>query len=201
MKTAIFGGSFNPVHNGHINLVREIASRVEIDRVIVVPTYISPFKKDEVSFVAEGKDRLEMCRLAFKGLPFVTVSDYEISAERVSYTIDTATHFRKCYPDDELFLIIGSDMLLSFKKWRQFEDILKICTIVAASRENNNDDFALLTDAAEELRPYGNVILTKISPYKMSSTLIREEIMKNRDMTCYMPENVVKYIVANNIYG
>lgn len=200
-KTAIFGGSFNPVHNGHINLVKEIYSKVSLDRVIVMPTYISPFKKDDSGFVADGKDRLEMCRLAFEDCGFAEVSDYELSRAQVSYSADTVAHFREIYPDDELFFIMGSDMLLSFEKWHRFKDILKMCSLIAASREDKQSDLDLLEEKAEQLRAYGQVIITEISAYEMSSTLIREKIMKNQDISCYMPEKVVKYIEDNHIYG
>ena len=103
MRTAIFGGSFNPVHNGHVNLVRETAKKNALDRVFVIPTYVSPFKKNSDVFVADGKDRIEMCRLAFSELLYVTVSDYEIKKGGVSYSVDTVTHFRESFPEDELF--------------------------------------------------------------------------------------------------
>ncbi|MGN0608002.1 MAG: nicotinate (nicotinamide) nucleotide adenylyltransferase [Oscillospiraceae bacterium] len=201
MKTAIFGGSFNPVHNGHINLVKEICRKVSLDRVIVMPTYISPFKKDDSGFVADGKDRLEMCRLAFEDCGFAEVSGYELSRAQVSYSVDTVAHFREIYPHDELFFIMGSDMLLSFEKWHRFKDILKMCSLIAASREDKQSDLDLLEEKAEQLRAYGQVIITEISAYEMSSTLIREKIMKNQDISCYMPEKVVKYIEDNHIYG
>ena len=201
MKIAIFGGSFNPVHNGHINLIEEICRKVELDRVIVMPTYISPFKKNDSGFVADGKDRLEMCRLAFEDCGFAEVSGYELSRAQVSYSADTVAHFRDIYPNDELFFIMGSDMLLSFEKWHRFKDILKMCSIIAASREDKQRDLDRLEEKAEQLRAYGQVIITEISAYEMSSTLIREKIMKNQDISCYMPEKVVKYIEDNHIYG
>jgi nicotinate-nucleotide adenylyltransferase len=197
---AIFGGSFNPVHNGHINLVKEIAKKVSLDKIIVMPTYISPFKKDSVGFVADGSDRLKMCRLAFEDEPNIIVSDYEISREQVSYSVDTVTHFTHEFPEDRLFFIMGSDMLLSFEKWHRYKDILKMCTIIAASREDNQSDFASLEAAQKNLSQYGDVILTEISAYEMSSSEIREKIVKNQDISCYMPKKVVEYIMNNNIY-
>lgn len=199
-RIALFGGSFNPVHNGHLNLVKETAEKNSIDRVFVIPTYVSPFKKDSSGFVADGKDRLEMCRLAFEGLPYVTVSDYEISQAEVSYSINTVTHFHQKFPDDELFFIMGSDMLLSFDRWYRYKDILALCTVIAASREDKGSDIELLKAKAEELSDFGNIIVTEISAFELSSSEIREKIIKNCDLSCYMNENVVKYIVANNVY-
>lgn len=199
-RIALFGGSFNPIHNGHFNLVKETAEKNCIDRVFVIPTYVSPFKKDSGGFVADGKDRLEMCRLAFEELPYVTVSDWELSQSEVSYSINTVTHFHEEFPDDELFFIMGSDMLLSFDRWHRYKDILELCTVIAASRENKGSDIDILRRKADELSSFGRVIVTEISAFELSSSEIREKIIKNYDLSCYMNENVVKYIVANNVY-
>lgn len=200
MRTAIFGGSFNPVHNGHVNLVRETAEKNALDRVFVVPTYVSPFKKGSDVFVADGKDRIEMCRLAFRKLLYVTVSDYEIKKEGVSYSVDTVAHFRESFPGDELFFIMGSDMLLSFDKWYRYKDILKMCSLIAASREREGCDLDSLKAKAEEFSAFGQVTVTEISAFPVSSSEIREKILKNCDISCYMDKNVVKYINSGKIY-
>ncbi|MDE5992293.1 MAG: nicotinate-nicotinamide nucleotide adenylyltransferase, partial [Oscillospiraceae bacterium] len=89
MRRAIFGGSFDPVHKGHVSLASELQKALRLDEIIVMPTGISPFKKDMKRRPAGGLDRLEMCRLAFADMPFVTVSDYEVLQGGVSYTVDT----------------------------------------------------------------------------------------------------------------
>lgn len=199
-RIALFGGSFNPVHNGHVNLVKETAEKNGIDRVYVIPTFISPFKKDSTGFVADGKDRLEMCRLAFAKLPYVTVSGWELSQSEVSYSVNTVEHFRKEFPEDELFFIMGSDMLLSFDKWHKWQDILKMCTVIAASREDGGSDIEKLREKAAQLSRFGKVIVTEISAFGLSSSEIREKIIKNCDLSCYMDKNVVEYIEENRIY-
>lgn len=200
MRTAVFGGSFNPVHNGHIGLARELTKKASLDRVIVMPTYISPFKKNDGGFVADGRDRLEMCRLAFEGMSFVTVSDYELAKGGISYSVDTVEYLHAIYPDDELFFIMGSDMLLSFDKWRSYERILSLCTVIAASRINENEDYPALAETAEKLSRKGSVRVEKISAFEVSSSLIREKINKNQDISCYVPKNVVKYISDAGLY-
>ena len=199
-RIALFGGSFNPVHNGHVNLVKETAGKHGIDRVYVIPTFISPFKKGSAGFVADGNDRLEMCRLAFAKLPYVTVSDWELSQSEVSYSVNTVEHFREEFPEDELFFIMGSDMLLSFDKWHQWQDILKMCTVIAASREDGGSDIERLREKAAQLSRFGMVIVTEISAFGLSSSEIREKIIKNCDLSCYMDKNVVEYIDENRIY-
>ena len=201
MKRAIYGGSFDPVHNGHVNMVRQMKEKAGLDEIIVMPTAISPFKKNMERKPASAQDRLEMCRLAFFDCPFVTVSGYEISLNEVSYTVNTMRHFRKLYPDDSLFFIMGSDMLLSFHRWYCFEEIMSLCTLLVASREDGESDIAALEEQAEKLSAMGGrVLLIRTEVYEMSSSLIREKIMNNQEITCYMPENVVKYIAENNVY-
>lgn len=199
-RIALFGGSFNPVHNGHVNLVKETAEKNGIDRVYVIPTFISPFKKDSTGFVADGKDRLEMCRLAFAKLPYVTVSGWELSQSEVSYSVNTVEHFREEFPEDELFFMMGSDMLLSFDKWHKWQNILKMCTVIAASREDGGSDIERLRGKAAQLSRFGKVIVTEISAFGLSSSEIREKIIKNCDLSCYMDKNVVEYIEENRIY-
>lgn len=200
MNRAIFGGSFDPVHKGHVNLVQQIYDKTELDEIIIMPTAISPFKQNMERKPASAEDRLEMCRLAFADMDFVTVSDYEISLSEVSYTVNTIRHFRTLYPDDNLFFIMGSDMLLSFERWKNFEEILSMCTLIAASREDGETDMDELEAQAETLRRYGNVMLLRTDAYEISSTEIREKIKNNSDVSCYMHENVVKYILENKLY-
>ena len=201
MRRAVFGGSFDPVHKGHVNLVNQIYGAVPLDEIIIMPAWISPFKQDPEQAPASASDRLEMCRLAFGELPFVTVSDYEASRADVSYTVNTLRHFREIHPDDELFFIMGSDMLLSFEKWYRYEEILSLCTIIAASRESGQADLEILRNQAERLGEFGRVMVVPTSVYEMSSTEIREKIKKNSDISCYVPENVVKYISEHGLYS
>ena len=200
MKIAIFGGSFNPVHNGHINIVREVTKAVMLDKIFIMPTFISPFKKTDNTYIANGNLRFEMCRLAFKDMENVTVSNYELSKKDVSYTIHTLEYFHKKFPNDDLYFIMGSDMLKSLHLWYHFEDIMKLCTIIAASRVTHQSDFDELTKIAEKLRQYGEILLVNTSAFEVSSTIIREKIIKNEDISCYVPQNVVKYILNNKLY-
>ena len=132
MRRAVFGGSFDPVHNGHVNLVKQIygSGFVSLDEIIIMPARVSPFKQNSARKPADGRQRYEMCRLAFEEMSYVRVSDYEISLPEVSYTVNTLRHLRELYPDDELFFIMGSDMLLSFEKWYRYEEILSLCILL-----------------------------------------------------------------------
>ena len=122
MRIGIFGGSFNPVHNGHTHLAKTAAAEFSLDRIFFVPSRISPHRS--MTEYAAAEDRLEMLRLACANEPLFEVCDYELRSDRVSYTIYTIEYFRSRFPDDELFLLVGSDMLLSFDKWFCYEKIL-----------------------------------------------------------------------------
>ena len=200
MRRAIFGGSFDPVHKGHVSLVSELKKALELDEIIVMPTGISPFTKDMERRPASGADRLEMCRLAFADMPFATVSDYEISRVGVSYTFDTVRHFRSLYPNDKLFWLVGGDMLKSFDRWKNWQEILSMCTLAAVSRQKCGSDRNELEKKAAELRKYGEVLFAETKPLEISSTEIRKKIIKNSDISCYVPQNVVKYILECGLY-
>lgn len=196
MKTGIFGGSFNPVHNGHIHLAKAVMEELSLDRIFFVPSRISPHRSSD-EYVS-GEDRLEMLRLACEGLKGLEVCDYELKSDRVSYSIYTVEHFRSLYPEDELFLLVGSDMLLSFDKWYRFEDILSHVSLAVVSRQDGDMD--ALRKKAEELSEYGRIYVSYTAPLIASSTEIRENIVKNDNWTCYLNENVVQYIRLRGLY-
>lgn len=199
-RRGVFGGSFDPPHNGHVNLVRQVYEKAVLDEIIVMPAGISPFKKDMERIPASGAARYEMCRLAFGDMPYVTVSAYEISQPEVSYTVNTMRHLRELYPKDKLYLIVGGDMLLSFDKWKNYVEILSICGLTAVSRKKDGEDAVLLGKKAESLRKYGSVEVLSIDTLEVSSTEIRKKIKKSSDISCYVPQNVVQYISEHKLY-
>lgn len=197
MKTGIFGGTFNPIHKGHVNLVNRISEKVSLDRILVIPTNIPPHKI--TNDLADDEARLEMCHLAFEDNPKAEISDYEIKQGGKSYTILTLEHLMKVYPDDEFFLIIGSDMLLTFHEWKDYQKILKLCTIVAAAR--SKADIVKIKPYAQKLIAMGGkCIVVDVEPYEISSSQLRELIANKEQYTCYLPEKVVKYIVNKKLY-
>lgn len=201
MRLGVFGGSFDPVHLGHVGLVKQVREICRLDKVIVMPAAVSPFKTEISRKAASGEDRLEMCRLAFEEFPFAEISDYEISQKEVSYTVNTLRHIREVYPNDEIFFIMGGDMLLSFEKWRNYEEILSICTLLAVSREESPEDVKILEKMASKLGKYGTARIVPIETFPVSSTEIREKIKNNSDISCYVPKNVVKYISEHDLYN
>lgn len=199
MRIGIYGGSFNPVHNGHIHLAAAALSELTLDRVFLVPSRISPHRSSD-EYVPED-DRLEMLRLACEGSglgEMLCVSDCELKADRVSYTVYTVREFRSRYPEDELFLLIGSDMLLSFDKWFNWQEIMSLVTLTVVSRQDG--DMEQLEKKAEELRKYGGIVICRAAPLEISSTEIRKKIAKNEKYSCYLDKNVVQYIRSRKLY-
>ncbi|MGL5732645.1 MAG: nicotinate-nucleotide adenylyltransferase [Metamycoplasmataceae bacterium] len=130
MKIAIYGGAFNPIHKGHIKIAKYAIESLGLDRLVFVPSYKGPFKKDLE--LASGKDRLNMIELVLEDK--MDVSSFEVNRKSVSYTIDTVKYFKKKHKDDELFLIIGSDHLAKLNKWKNIDDIAKLAKIVVFKR-------------------------------------------------------------------
>ena len=118
MKTAVYGGTFNPPHRGHESVARLLNGTVRPDRILIIPAAIPPLKSVAANSPSAG-ERMKLCHLAFDNIPGCEVSDIEIAREGTSYTVDTLEELRRLMPDDELFLVVGSDQLLAFRKWRR----------------------------------------------------------------------------------
>lgn len=197
MRTGIFGGTFNPVHKGHVNALERVLEAVSLDRAIIIPDRIPPHKSAED--LVSGEDRLNMCRLAFSSVPKAEFSDWELKNHEKNYSVITLRHFHEIYPEDRLYFIMGSDMLLSFEKWYRYGEILTLAGLICISR--CNEDNEKLETAAENLRRQGGeVIIVPAEPFEISSSQIREMLKKNIDCSCYLHKNVVQYIVDKNLY-
>ncbi|MBQ6372059.1 MAG: nicotinate (nicotinamide) nucleotide adenylyltransferase [Oscillospiraceae bacterium] len=200
MKTAIYGGSFNPPHLGHESAVSTVASELRPDRIIIMPDCIAPHKAMAENTPAP-EHRLEMCRLAFGGIPGIEVSDLEIRRGGRSYTVDTLEQLTALYPDDLFYLVIGSDMLVSFTTgWYRFEDILRMCSLTVISRERDDMD-ELEHNAARLRNVYGAevIILKNHRPVLMSSSQVRKSIRDN-GVSDMLNAAVSEYIKKNGLY-
>lgn len=197
----IFGGTFNPVHNGHVRLVQTVSQAIDFEKIIVMPDRIPPHKQaDEL---VSGEDRLNMCAFAFEDMENVEISDWELRQSGKSYTIFTLEHLKMLYPNDKLWLIMGSDMLLCFDKWYRYEDIMKLASIVCISRcDGDSDD--VLEEYAQRLSGKAegfNIVIVKAQPLEVSSSMLREELKKMSDTSCYFPKKIVQYIYEHNLYN
>lgn len=189
MKTGIFGGTFNPVHIGHVRAAKAFIKEMELDRLFVLPNFIPPLKDRES---APASDRLKMLEIAFQSVGNTVIDDFELKSGGTSYTYKTIEHYKALYPDDRFYLLIGDDNLLIFRKWRNFEYILKNCVLCVAMRWG--------ADIREEKgvleRDYGAQIhILQYAPTVISSTKLREELLPE-----YLPEGVFEYIREKRLY-
>lgn len=204
MKTGIFGGTFNPPHRGHERIVNDFTERLGLDRVLIIPDK-KPVHKPWENLADDG-NRYEMCVLAFCD-PKYEVSRMEIDRSSDSYTVFTLRELREKYPDDDFYLIIGSDMFLCFDKWYRYEEIMRGCTLCVASRENGDDLDRLKSYALSRLNVKtdglegGGIIISPCEPLEISSTKLRELLSSGGDVSKYLNEKVCKYIEDRGIYG
>ena len=185
MRVGIYGGTFNPVHLGHIHLLREVLKTGLLDRILVIPDRTPPHK--QAPDLIDGEKRLEMLRLATCGMDGVEVSDIELRREGKSYTYQTLRLLREQRPEDCFSLIMGADMLLSFKEWRNWEEILAHTRLVAAARDEG--EYEQLEEAASSL---GHTALLKITPFPASSTEVREAVREGKPLEKLVPEPVAR---------
>lgn len=196
MNIGVYGGSFNPPHNGHVFLATQLRKKLKLDKIIIIPSNISPQKENNGNI--DPLHRLNMCKAVFSDSVF-EVSDCEIVRGGKSYTFDTLTSFREIYPEASFYLFMGSDMLLSFHTWFRYVDILKMCTLCAISRgEGDNTD--KMRTYAEQVLADGQVLIFDLPEIEISSSLIREKIKKNEDTENLIPKKVSEYIKENRLY-
>lgn len=192
-KIGVFGGSFNPIHNGHIYIVNKVKEALGLDDIIFIPTGIAPHKDN--SDFASKDHRYNMVKLAV-GDDF-QVSDIEVKSDKVCYAVDTMTEFNKIYKNDELYYIIGADSLVTFMQWKDPLKLFKMLHLVVVDRAGADID-----NVAEKYRKdYGaKITICHIEEFNVSSTEIRN-IVKNTG-TCkgLVPKIVEEYITKNKLY-
>lgn len=133
MQIAIYGGSFDPVHTAHVEVVSKALKKLDIDKLIVVPAYLNPFKQN---FYLEPKLRFDLLKKVFNDVKNVQVSDYEISQEKVVYSIQTVKYLKKLYNASKIYFIIGADNLKALNKWNSIEELKSLVTFVVATRKD-----------------------------------------------------------------
>ena len=195
MRIGIYGGSFSPPHNGHIEAIKSFHEAISLDKVLVMPTFIAPHKQTAVT--VDSYHRFKMATLAFSNLDFVTVSDYEITRNTVSYTANTLLHFA---PEGDLFFLCGSDMFLTLSSWYRPDIIFANATIVLASRDDTLDAACLEKKAEYEAAYRAKIIILQNKIRKLSSTEIRTAIQNNTPISDLVPDAVEAYIRQHKLY-
>ena len=192
IKTGIFGGAFNPVHNGHVRLAEEAVKQLKLKKLLIIPTFESPHKATKL---APFDDRAEMCRLAFGHIAGAEVSDVERRLGGTSFTINTVRELKRQFPDEQFFLLIGGDMLFSFDQWFKYEAILNEVRVCAVAR--GGDSYSDMLEFANEL---GKIRVLPTQAVDISSTEIREKISSGGDISGLVPEGAAEYIAQHGLY-
>lgn len=197
-RIGIYGGTFSPPHNGHVHAAQTFLSLGGIDRLFVIPTFVTPLKARAEQ--TSPADRLAMCRLAFAHLPEVTVSDMEIRREGKSYTSETLSALAA--PSVRLSFLCGTDMLLTMGDWHDPATIFRLARIVCMRRESDAEKTLLLENKAQEYRDrFGATVdFLPETPLEMSSSEIRERIASGCDASAYLSPAVWTYIQEGGLY-
>ncbi len=196
-KIAVFGGTFNPIHLGHLRLISEYQKRYEFDRVLLIPTKIPPHK--QAYDLAPDADRLEMCRIASRTYPFLEVSELELRREGKSYTYDTLRELKCAEPEAVFYLIMGSDMFLTFREWHHWKEMLGLAVLLTAPR-HPNEKAALEAEREQLCVIGGEAFVADIPVFEISSTEIRTQIREGVPCGEYLLPGVEEYIRDNRLY-
>ena|SRR3989338_7959284 len=189
MQVGILGGTFDPIHNGHLHIAEQAKDTFNLDHVILIPCFHPPHKKPHATAV----DRFEMVKCAIKNHPTLSVSDLEMRRKGISYTIDTLRSLKKENPDIEFFYIVGADAFSTFQTWREWKTILTLTAIVVVSREHE-----LVTIKDAELKK--QVLLMQSKPMLVSATSIRDAVKSGKKHIDGLPACVASYIQEHHLY-
>ena len=185
-RIGILGGTFNPVHKGHLRLAQDALKRFELDRVFVIPCAMPPHKRPDR--LAPAKHRLAMLKAAVMGDRRLTVSEIEIKRGGLSYSIDTVRRLKKLHPKAEVYFIIGGDSINELNSWKQIGELRKLCTFVATGRPGFR------------VRGPSTVTMFKGRPVDVSSSEIRERVAEGKSIRRLVPAPVGRYIAERCLY-
>ncbi len=188
-SVGIFGGSFDPVHFGHLITTSFVYESQNLEKIIFVPNYISPLKTDQKP--TEAVHRINMLKLAIEQYPFFDYSDFEIMRDEISYTVDTLLELKKKYQSIEL--IIGFDNLVVFDKWRSPEKIFEMAKVIVMKRKTD-------VSPPEHNKFFDRAVIIDTPTIDISSTEIRNRVKEGRPIDYLVPEKVKEYIYRNRLY-
>ncbi len=189
LRLGVMGGTFDPIHNGHLVAASEVAAAFQLDEVLFVPTG-QPWQKGQVSATS---DRYLMTEIATAANPRFKVSTVDIDRDGPTYTVDTLRDLKVAYPDADLFFITGADAVTSIAGWKDTEELWNLAQFVAVTRPGHKLD---LPDA-----PEGAIQVLEIPALAISSTDIRERVETGKPIWYLVPDGIVQYIAKHGLYG
>ena len=197
-RIGVLGGTFDPAHMAHIALGRAAITEADLEKLIVMPAYIQPFKQQ--NHVTNDEQRLEMARLAFADVSHAEVSTFETDRAEVSYTYDTLTELKKSYTQREIFFITGTDAFITIDTWYKGIDLLRNFSFVVSVRPGCIEE-ELNAKIAEYKEKYGtNVVKLTTRMPDISSSMIRQRYREGKLVKGLVPENVERYIAEHGLY-
>lgn len=195
MRMGLFGGTFDPIHNGHLLVAEKVLSLLNLSRVLFIPTGKSPHKKDHD--MASKNHRRNMLALALKDHPFFALCDIEIKSPEVSYTVDTISALKKLYPEDEFFFIIGTDAFSRLSEWKEPERLLALCHFCVVPRIGT--PFSRLP-TLPALQGKMQVTCLAMPKIRVSASEIRKRIREEKNVDVLLPKTVISYIMKAGVY-
>ncbi|NOZ25496.1 MAG: nicotinate (nicotinamide) nucleotide adenylyltransferase [Nitrospirae bacterium] len=211
-RTAIFGGTFNPIHFGHLRTAEEVREALCLDRIIFIPSCVPPLKSGDL---ADGGCRLEMVRLAVRDNPYFDVSDMECRRKEKSYTVRTLEELKEQHPRSEPLFILGVDAFLDIPNWYRPERLIQLCDFIVVNRppysieeilrspliEDKGVRLSGETQAVLTLKSGRRVISISCTPIGIAASDIRERLRRGRSIKYLLPESVESYIISNKVYS
>ena len=213
-KVGLLGGTFDPVHLGHLRAAQEIRKILGLQKVYFIPSAVPPHKKAEVTTPAG--DRLKMLELALEEYPYFEVSTYEIDKATTSYTVETLKHYTAKQPDTEFYFIVGSELFKTIDTWKNYIELFKLANFAVIERPgfDEKDPHSLPIAIEKDFRYYKSrdnvtiysndyskeVVFTKIQGVRVSSTEIRDRVRAGESIKDLVPQKVELYIFDNGLY-
>jgi nicotinate-nucleotide adenylyltransferase len=214
-KAGLFGGTFDPIHLGHLRAAEEIREDLSLDRIIFIPAAIPPHK--DKTHITPSLQRLEMLKLALSDNPLFEICDYELKNRTMSYTVDTLRYLNAEYPDTEYYFILGNELFSEIETWKEYKELFKLSNFVVITRPGYSGEsvdklpLALKNDFGyykekENVISYRDqnskiIAFTKIRGLEISSTEIRHCVAGGKSIKYLVPAAVEEYLLENNIYS
>lgn len=196
---AILGGTFNPVHVGHVEIAQAVLkARPEVEQLVCMPNYIPAYKENAA--IVDGAMRMEMLRLAMKQIPRMMVSDFELRRKGYTYTVDTLTQLRQLYPEMQIAFVIGDDSLFQLHKWHEFKRLAELCEILVVARGEQREEIEAYIRTFCAKYPAFRISYVDMPHVTVSSSEIRARIAKGESIQGLVPDKVLQYIETHALY-